>query len=328
MNIDNILRIYYDYGSGDSGALIAGSSQIAASAINAMSVSNSSKKDRQFMKDMYDQQRKDALADRDFANTYNSPVQEMARLKSAGLNPNLVYGKGAGDMTSAAVRGSSFTPYHRNVPDLSGIAGGVASYFNVKMQQQQLNNMAAQNQLLQAQTDETKSRADVNRANLPKIGAEISNIIAETNLRQFSYDIQTATREISIAIKNQELQKITADTTFTLDENQRKAIMNDTNVQQALTHIMLMEQQKSNLQADKLKIGAMISEINNTAELKKLDIDYIKSTGNTGRPGESPIAKLVELIYGKLAGAAKKNLNPAQNLPPNIGGYIVPNPNE
>jgi len=29
-------------------------------------------------------------------NLYNSPEQQMARLKAAGLNPNLVYGKGAG----------------------------------------------------------------------------------------------------------------------------------------------------------------------------------------------------------------------------------------
>ena len=37
------------------------------------------------------------------ANDYNHPIQQMERLKSAGLNPNLVYGSGsvAGNTTSA-----------------------------------------------------------------------------------------------------------------------------------------------------------------------------------------------------------------------------------
>ena len=38
-------------------------------------------------------------------NAYNDPSQQMARLKAAGLNPNLVYGKGA---TTTA---GSPTPY-------------------------------------------------------------------------------------------------------------------------------------------------------------------------------------------------------------------------
>ena len=32
------------------------------------------------------------------ANEYNLPVNQMARLKQAGLNPNLVYGSGAGQV--------------------------------------------------------------------------------------------------------------------------------------------------------------------------------------------------------------------------------------
>lgn len=40
-----------------------------------------------------------------YQNEYNTPVNQMARLKEAGLNPNLVYGSGSLNVTSAAPSG-------------------------------------------------------------------------------------------------------------------------------------------------------------------------------------------------------------------------------
>lgn len=37
------------------------------------------------------------------ANTYNSPTEQMKRLREAGLNPNLVYGSGANAQSSAQI---------------------------------------------------------------------------------------------------------------------------------------------------------------------------------------------------------------------------------
>lgn len=319
------------YGDGtDYAALVAGTSQLASSAINAISVSQSSKKDRQFMQDMYKQQRADALADRDYANQYNSPTMEMQRLKAAGLNPNLIYGKAGGDMASAPVRSSSYVSYHRDAPQIGNAAQAVGTYFQVKAQQQQLENMTAQNALLNAQTDEVQSRADLNRKNLDLSGAKTANLIADTNLKTFQQDINESTRDIKIAMSQGQLDNLKAKTKFTLDENQRQAIMNDVNVQQALTHVIQMQAQTALTYADKAKAMAMIDNIQSNTELKDLDIEYIKKTGNTGRPGESPIAKLVEIIYGKLSQMGKSNDNPKQNLPQGTSpqGYIYPDVNQ
>lgn len=38
-------------------------------------------------KDLYEQKRKDYVKDRDYENKYNSPVEQVKRLKAAGLNP-------------------------------------------------------------------------------------------------------------------------------------------------------------------------------------------------------------------------------------------------
>lgn len=53
---------------------------------------------RKFAREQYDRQRQDNLADWTMQNEYNSPTSQMARLREAGLNPNLVYGNGAGGL--------------------------------------------------------------------------------------------------------------------------------------------------------------------------------------------------------------------------------------
>jgi len=86
------------------------------------------------------------------ANEYNAPSAQMARLSEAGLNPNLVYGKGA-----TATSGSTLPKYNaptvdytkNRVPDLQGIAGG---FTDTAMKIAQRDNVKAQTQLTQQQT--------------------------------------------------------------------------------------------------------------------------------------------------------------------------------
>lgn len=56
---------------------------------------------RKYAEDQYRKQRTDNLADRDYANNYNSPISQMQRYKDAGLNPNLMYGGGATSQQAA-----------------------------------------------------------------------------------------------------------------------------------------------------------------------------------------------------------------------------------
>lgn len=90
------------------------------------------------------------------ANEYNSPAAQMGRLKEAGLNPNLVYGKGT------QTQGASQLPKY-NAPrmDYSQIATGIQSGIQ---------------QISQFMT-------------LKKLGAEINYIDANTNARQLQSNI-------------------------------------------------------------------------------------------------------------------------------------------
>lgn len=79
-------------------------------------------------------------------NLYNSPEQQMERLKAAGLNPNMVYGSG-----SAAGNASTSTAPKFNAPNLQfglpnpaqGLPSMIAAYQEMQIKKQQLNNLKA-----------------------------------------------------------------------------------------------------------------------------------------------------------------------------------------
>lgn len=84
--------------------------------------------------DMYNLQRKDALADWNMQNEYNAPQAQMARFKAAGLNPNLIYGQ---QTSTPSVRTSNIeTPSLRAVP-VPNIGDAIGQYQQIKQQQAQ-----------------------------------------------------------------------------------------------------------------------------------------------------------------------------------------------
>jgi len=82
-------------------AAILGGGQLASQGINALVQSGMNKKTREWNEKMYGMQRQHSLQDWQMQNAYNSPEQQMARLKAAGLNPHLIYGGGPGKAKSA-----------------------------------------------------------------------------------------------------------------------------------------------------------------------------------------------------------------------------------
>lgn len=103
----------------------------------------------QFARETAQQNRKWALEDWQTQSAYNHPKQQMQRLREAGLNPQLVYGKGA-DNTAAMVRSSDATPPQmaplKSVPtDLGDVMG---KYMALKQSQAQTDLLQEQRQLV------------------------------------------------------------------------------------------------------------------------------------------------------------------------------------
>lgn len=78
-------------------------------------------------------------------NQYNSPEAQMARLRAAGLNPNMLYGSGA---SGASGNSSQMPKYNAPTAQYSykpmQIAGALQAFQNFEMRQAQINNVKAQ----------------------------------------------------------------------------------------------------------------------------------------------------------------------------------------
>lgn len=74
----------------DTGALLAASTSMANTAMNAASQQKTNRWQLKLAQYAYDQERQMIQEQ----NEYNSPLQQLKRYEEAGLNPNLIYGEG------------------------------------------------------------------------------------------------------------------------------------------------------------------------------------------------------------------------------------------
>lgn len=83
-------------------------------------------------------------------NEYNNPLNQMARLKAAGLNPHLVYGNGAVGNTTGGI--PQYNAPHLQKPDINlDIVPAIQMYNQVRLNEAQVNNIQKQTELSDVQ---------------------------------------------------------------------------------------------------------------------------------------------------------------------------------
>ena len=121
-------------------------------------------------------------------NAYNTPKQQMARLKDAGLNPNLIYGSGS---ANTGVAGS--------------IAPSKAAPYNIQ------NPIPLQAALLQSQIDLNNSNANKNNVQADSVGGLLpgrkEELRFKNELASVKLQIQNQTKSAQIkTVQNSSLQ--------------------------------------------------------------------------------------------------------------------------
>lgn len=176
----------------------------------------------------YERNRRDALSDFHMANRYNSPEEQMNRLREAGLNPHLVYGKGA-DQAAVQMKGPNLdTPIAPKVAPVDiNRAKQMGQMLQVEKAQtdnvlQDTKNKELQGDLLKAQTNQTnmqtaniaentaRTRFDLQQANELKDSvltrARLENEMLETNISQTLSNMEIAqvksASDKAVAIQN------------------------------------------------------------------------------------------------------------------------------
>lgn len=127
-------------------------------------------------------------------NDYNSPSAQMARLKAAGLNPNMMYGSGGG-----ASNASQMPHYNAPTIDYSGrrpvvdVPAMLAQYQDFQMRKAQIDNVKAQTTNVNARTASEASRNFL--------------LGAQGQRSQFDLDTQQMLRPFFAQVKDNEARK-------------------------------------------------------------------------------------------------------------------------
>lgn len=170
-------------------------------------------------------------------NEYNSPTQQMARIRAAGLNPNLVYGNGVTGNSAGST--PQYEPAKFNAPTMQayrgwnlGISDAISQFLAYRTVKAQVDNMEAQNSLIRQQTateatkqaniaaSTSRSEFDLNMAKELK-DVSVSSAIADMNQKQagasqgwtkanrevIQYELDKALFDNKIKLSNQEYLK-------------------------------------------------------------------------------------------------------------------------
>lgn len=173
----------------------------------------------------YERQRSDALKDFNMINAYNSPEQQMARYKQAGLNPHLIYGN-TSNMPSAKVDNPGINTPKVDAPQMQN---GI--FERLPMQLSQIMQAQEQMRLQKAQEGLISKQGFL-------VDAQTLKTLSEGKHSDFDYDIKKQTRDAIIERIYLENENMITDIAgkeinmeVTLDRNDREKIKNAKDVQ-------------------------------------------------------------------------------------------------
>lgn len=209
--------------------LAAGGLQVLNAGLTSINNSAQNRQDRR----MYMMQRQDALSDYHMQNQYNHPSSQMARLREAGLNPNLVYGNGnsitpSAKVDNATLKSSQRQPLQFNPQDT------LATINNLKIQQAQADNLRVQNSVLEQERILKEAQA-------AETAVRTVNIAQNTKTSEFDLGLKSEMRKLSIDAAIANLNKTQADTRYTLDNNERAAVSNTQSIKESVQRIVNMK---------------------------------------------------------------------------------------
>ena len=194
------------------GAGISALAHVAGAGINAASNNMANKwnrreaeKNRKWQEEMWNKQ-----------NNYNLPVNQLQRIKDAGLNPNLVFGQ-----NGMSTQGASFnaTPVQPNMASpqygdmLKGVGSAIEVYQQLKLNQAQINLMESQRHKNES---EAKGQDWINNFNLSTeeiqkhqkevdlAGSQLKNNLTSEEITRIKNTSSLISEQIKTEVKKQE----------------------------------------------------------------------------------------------------------------------------
>lgn len=248
-------------------SLISAGGSLLGTGTNAAMQGIQNAKARRWNEKMYDWQRRDALSDYAMQNLYNHPSSQMARLREAGLNPNLVYGNGA-VATGGQVRQSGVESWNPKAPELDfggAINTGLSAYALTEMKEAQLDNLRMNNTVM-------VQEAALKAAQIQEVLARVPNIQVGTKTAEFDLGLKSEIRDISIEALRSSVEKTQAETSSILTHQEIALTMKAPNLTKALEEILSLRKGRARTDEEIRHIDRLIENLYTDNEIKRQDL--------------------------------------------------------
>lgn len=235
---------------------------------NAFLTAQQNRKNREFALQQYEREKRDNQAQWHMQNEYNSPSAQMERLQLAGLNPNLVYGKGADNIAAPLVANRGQAPQGQ-APRMD-LSRPFSDYQNYALRKVQIDNQTVQNTVI-AQEAALKA-------------AQTASIVQATSKSKFDLDLASELRQISANVAGEQLRKLQFDNNFTIEKTEQFVAQKESNIQMAVEKVLSERANRANTEAQRNQIQAQIQNIKGSTALQSLDYQLKKNGINPNDP--------------------------------------------
>lgn len=256
---------------------------------SVIATSTTNRKTRKWNEKMYNLQRQHALMDWEMQNAYNSPEQQMARLKAAGLNPHLVYGNGATATSGTQPRSSDTGSYRPETPTINTQASLMQGY-DMQARQAQTDNIKQMTEVAKADQVNKAIQSWVMLQGMDKTGMDIKT-------SQFDLEQKNKLQDIVVAQAEANLTGTKTSTQLAINADSRAEALQQPTIRKILQDI---QASKSGVQLNQHQINKIDQEITNLKsdnELKQLDKN-LKAAGI--QPGDPAWMRvIIQALSGK-----------------------------
>ena len=224
-------------------------------------------------------------------NDYNSPTSQMARLRQAGLNPDLMYGQGTTGNSAGSPEMTSGAPSEPN--DMSAML----SKRSFGQTMQQILDREQQRRMNEAQIEAIK--ANTNKTNAETTGINLDNFVKNGTKE---YMIQIAGVNVTNAQKSGQLTDAQRQAVYQgIEESKQNIDQSKATVDQIRAFIDKMDFDK---QQDAKRL--ILEEIKNNAEVREL---YSRANLNDSQTklNENELDELAATFYFRLVGLTLDN---------------------
>ena len=137
------------------------------------------------------------------------------------------------------------------------------TYYDVQMKQAQIDNLKVQNTVA---TQEALLKA-----------ATTANTVQNTAKSAFDLGLASELKTYTLEGAKENLRKLQTGIDIDLQENERKAAMNSSNLAEATERILNLRASRANTEAERKRIETDIERMKGDSQLKQLDIDLKKN---------------------------------------------------